>query len=512
MTKNGRVTCSQCGHPLFSNDRFCTNCGADRENSEQSCPRCAVTVSSSAAFCESCGTPIHPGPAISPKPGSFERGPGSAGDSLENIRNRVSHSMKAYLGDRAIDQPDGYSSKPSGQGENGAAECLRRIRIDLPEMRGLTLGVGSPPIHPAFSPIRSATRVLKGRETERVVSLDLEHLDWLNYALYHANASFIGRVTVSNRSSAALVNAVLRLSVAPEEYGTPWVGSLGRLEAGDSWTDSGLRLPLHLDRLKRVMETEPATLKATVSIDGKTILARTSRLDIQPYNHFFLIFEHLSFLASFVTPNRPIINEIVARAAQLMKKRTGQSDFSGYQSRDPARVRQMAAALHDVLVKEYRLQYINPPASFEPCGQKIRFPEDIIHHGRGTCLDLSVLLASLLEHVGLYPIVVLIPGHAFVGVWTEERSMRAADPTPNLIQKPELLALLEHGQIVVFNSTTLCFGKKYPDAIQEGVGIVNGILNRAIAAHNDHPDAPNPFHIILIDIKACRGTGIKPLP
>ena len=35
----------------------------------------------------------------------------------------------------------------------------------------------------------------------------------------------------------------------------------------------------------------------------------------------------------------------------------------------------------------------------------------------GTCLDTSLLIASCLEEIGIYPIVLLLKGHAMVGAW-----------------------------------------------------------------------------------------------
>ena len=38
----------------------------------------------------------------------------------------------------------------------------------------------------------------------------------------------------------------------------------------------------------------------------------------------------------------------------------------------------------------------------------------------GTCIDLALLLASCLEYVDIYPVVVLLSGHAFAGYWRSE--------------------------------------------------------------------------------------------
>ncbi|MFQ5657133.1 MAG: tetratricopeptide repeat protein [Candidatus Methylomirabilales bacterium] len=47
--------------------------------------------------------------------------------------------------------------------------------------------------------------------------------------------------------------------------------------------------------------------------------------------------------------------------------------------------------------------------------QSLRLPGEILEAGGGNCLDLSLLMASCLEHLGIRAWICLTPGHAFVG-------------------------------------------------------------------------------------------------
>ena len=40
----------------------------------------------------------------------------------------------------------------------------------------------------------------------------------------------------------------------------------------------------------------------------------------------------------------------------------------------------------------------------------------------GNCIEMSVLYASLVEACGLYPLIIGVEGHAFVGVWLNEQT------------------------------------------------------------------------------------------
>jgi hypothetical protein len=76
----------------------------------------------------------------------------------------------------------------------------------------------------------------------------------------------------------------------------------------------------------------------------------------------------------------------------------------------------------------YCLSYINPPSSPVwvpgsklPMGQRVRFPDEITEHKRGTCYDLALLFASCAEHFRVHGLVVIVPGHTFFGYWLNER-------------------------------------------------------------------------------------------
>ncbi|MBL9089457.1 MAG: hypothetical protein JNM10_20125, partial [Planctomycetia bacterium] len=67
------------------------------------------------------------------------------------------------------------------------------------------------------------------------------------------------------------------------------------------------------------------------------------------------------------------------------------------------------------------LTYQSPPATVRDRGksfdasvvQTVRFPRDVIKNRSGTCIDLAILYAAMLNAVGLNPMLVLIDGHCF---------------------------------------------------------------------------------------------------
>ncbi|QEC73834.1 hypothetical protein FSB73_21385 [Arachidicoccus ginsenosidivorans] len=76
------------------------------------------------------------------------------------------------------------------------------------------------------------------------------------------------------------------------------------------------------------------------------------------------------------------------------------------------------------------------PASFGGAGQRVRLVDTLLATSMGNCLDMSLLYASCLEAMGLYPILVLIKGHAFVGAWlVEDTFPDAVNDDPSLLTK-----------------------------------------------------------------------------
>ncbi|HET6496880.1 MAG TPA: DUF4011 domain-containing protein, partial [Thermoleophilia bacterium] len=198
-------------------------------------------------------------------------------------------------------------------------------------------------------------------------------------------------------------------------------------------------------------------------------------------------------LAAFVTPNHPAIEGVLAETADVLRDLTGDASLSGYQSRNPSRVATVAAAIYSVLQRR-GIRYINPPASFEESGQKIRLPDRIFEHRLATCLDLAVLIAACIEQAGLNPLVVVKPGHAFVGLWLTDECF-ADSATDNLLAVRKRVELNE---ICVFETTSLTAQPPvaFPDAVNEG--------------KRELEDSSGTC--CVVDIRRARRARVRPLP
>lgn len=98
-----------------------------------------------------------------------------------------------------------------------------------------------------------------------------------------------------------------------------------------------------------------------------------------------------------------------------------------------------------------------------------------------------------MEHIRLYPLVVLIPGHTFVGYWQSSRAHKEYWKTARpwqILRKQELKKLVADGDITLLEAT------KVTDPIDAG-------FKEACKCGSDHLERPDPLDA-AIDIRESR--------
>ncbi|MFN7770980.1 MAG: hypothetical protein ACK5UC_27590 [Planctomycetaceae bacterium] len=196
--------------------------------------------------------------------------------------------------------------------------------------------------------------------------------------------------------------------------------------------DVSLRLlpTLLPERARELSEVQRATLHVAVDdLDGKlerhdtytvTCLARASGISSSRRPNTDERVDLTHYYGAWVTPHIEEVWEQVRRAADILPDH----EFVGY-LRGPAMVAQQVQALYEAL-KAVGITYVHSVIQFGTAagqsGQRVRLPREALKHKSANCLDGTLLFASLLEAVSLSPALVFVPGHAFVGWETAERS------------------------------------------------------------------------------------------
>jgi hypothetical protein len=133
--------------------------------------------------------------------------------------------------------------------------------------------------------------------------------------------------------------------------------------------------------------------------------------------------ETFELLGVMVTPTDPAVkNDLIRAAANYDPSR---SMVSGYQSEGDSdnSVYQRLDDIWQAETNDFSMTYISTPVSFAPGDtQAIRLPSEALSSASGNCIELALLYASAVEALGMQPVIVIVPGHAYLGVRVDDTS------------------------------------------------------------------------------------------
>jgi hypothetical protein len=154
----------------------------------------------------------------------------------------------------------------------------------------------------------------------------------------------------------------------------------------------------------------------------KTILDQTnqtlitSRRDFPWYIKDMPQQTNFNLLGAMVTPSDPAVEELIRAAANFDPTH---AMISGYKSDldSDGSVYQRLADIWQAEDQNYSLTYISTTISFAPGqSQRIRLPAEVLNQASGNCIELVLLYAAAVEALNMQPVIILVPGHAYLGV------------------------------------------------------------------------------------------------
>ena len=319
-----------------------------------------------------------------------------------------------------------------------------------------------------------------------------EATDSIGLAYHQNRVPVVREIAVENRGQIALDDIRLTVSsepgaVRPFELRIDNVapGAKARIEAPD----------ITLDPAALKGFTEAVALELIVEVVGTSgVLKRHAvGLRLLPPSHWGGGRSAPELVAAFVRPNDPAVDVVLHDASAKLAAAGLVSGLDGYGEGGRGRAWDVAAAIWAALA-DRRIAYTLPPASFEVSGQKVRSPGDVLERGVGTCLDLTLLYVASLEQAGLEPLVVLVHGHAFAGVWlTKGATTEATADDMQVLRKRRDL------QELVLVETTLLTSSPPAD-------FAAAVARGAAAVEEGAPALD-----VAIDVRSCRALGIRPM-
>jgi hypothetical protein len=378
---------------------------------------------------------------------------------------------------------------------------------------------------------------LASRPIRELLQVELEIPSEVNYSLLHNDRALLEKLTVTKLVDAPLddISVIVELNLGEQNYPfrctTPFPSGEPQLALAPI-----VRIPLTASLPRSLRERVQSTVYVKVTCGGRVAEETTRRVTLIPVDEWLDDTDNNPWLPSFVLPRDPAILKIINSSRRYLVgiRDDPAAGFDGYQSIDPeaddpaAGVDAQVQAIWTALVNEYRLQYINPPPSYSDRNQRLRTPGDILASNTGTCIDLALLLASCLEYVDIYPVLVLLEGHAFAGYWRNEEAhaefvevlnipaevpapgsgvaraaaVRLVDPYGWRLTRMHYNEIMEYvtsGDLVMLEATYLTSASSFAEAIEEGRANMrsrrqfDSLLDIKLARSADPPVTPLPI-------------------
>ena len=287
------------------------------------------------------------------------------------------------------------------------------------------------------------------------ISVKIDYLTRVNYAIMRSGIEVCKQLVLENVDDKDCHQVSVQIS---GQYINESISRLELLRIGESIQVTNIKIEPKISILSEITEAVATSFLLTIKSADDVLYEKEYPITLLTYDEWTgssLIPEHL---ASFVVPNNPYLPKIKLNAAKYLEKWTGSSSFDEYQTQDRNRVRAQVAAIYEAL-REEGIVYSAPPASFEQNGQRIRLADKVLTDKTGTCIDTSLLVASCLEEAGIYPLIIILRGHAMVGAWL----------TPNVFPQmvcddsSYLLKEMADGNnnIVLLESTAITVSRQY---------------------------------------------------
>ena len=320
----------------------------------------------------------------------------------------------------------------------------------------------------------------------------LSFLPYFNLALQQNAIPAVQELKLTNGSDRHLTGLVCRFSSTPDVI-LPKTVHADAIAPGETLAAHDLGIELNYAFLASISEAVLGKLKLSIEQDGQVLCEQEQEVTAFAADQWTGLSVMPELLASFVTPNLDVISELQARASEELRKATGDSAIDGYKS-GRERVYEICAAIYRA-VHSWGIRYSLHPATIGSPGQRVRFADNIWQYKLGTCLDTTLLFASVMEQCGLNPVVMIHTGHAYIGCHLIDRYFPDS-PTDDL-QAIRKLVDLDEFLVLETTAATSDHGATFSEA-------------EAIA-RKQHLNLDNDFSC-AVDITRARLGGIRPLP
>lgn len=246
------------------------------------------------------------------------------------------------------------------------------------------------------------------------LQISVDYLQTANYALFHNHIPVCHAIELTNISERPVDE--ITVSCTGEFISRYDSETIAGINPGETVRIGTFSIIPEASELASITERVVTEFTLTVTSRGDVICEEKHVIELMPYDHWTGIRTLPQTIASFITPNHPAINSIVLKSAEMLKRLTGSSSLNEYQTGDCNDVRQQVAAVF-AAIHGLGIVYRGVPASYEAVGQRITMPDQVVATKIANCIELTLLMATVLEAIGINCVIIFQKGHAYLGVW-----------------------------------------------------------------------------------------------
>ena len=314
--------------------------------------------------------------------------------------------------------------------------------------------------------------------------------------------ALVKEVTIMNHTNDCLNDLKLTFEFSGEIFSMNPV----LLKSIDSYTNVTIKVPFLMANIDNIKTDQEETINLRYQLfDSNDNLITSEDVPFvllplaQPPRYARV---DMRLYTKYVTPNASGIKELTLNATKYLKNKIS---FLGYNGTTLDDIYDQVRALYNALY-DYGINYQLPPAgglyilsdNLDLDSQLIRMPSDVLKDRKGTCIDLTLLFCSLLEEVGLKPILIVEYDHAFPGVFLNDNDMFINGEEENITEIYNG-ASVGVNRFLLFDATFVNnnSANTFDDAVRQGFLNVKNYKEKFFKA---------------IDVKSCHSTIFKPIP
>jgi hypothetical protein len=180
--------------------------------------------------------------------------------------------------------------------------------------------------------------------------------------------------------------------------------------------------PSFLPRFYQNHEIVAATARVSIAdMDGGSVFETTAPVRLRSSEDIYWgpNFKFAPFIASWVTPHDSRVESVLAKAKQFTAdhRLPGYEDWKNAEDQERETYRE-ANAIY-IALQGMGLSYVKSSVTLgghQGYSERVRMPQVSLGQSSMNCIDAAVMYASLFENLGMDAKVIIVPGHAYVGV------------------------------------------------------------------------------------------------